>query len=430
MSSGQSASGVQATGTGQDRSILWPVLLCYGGMVAIAIAVNLPPIYLTTFSDTFGGPAGRLTEQQLGWIGTLLFVGLTSGLLASSPIADRFGAKTFVLLGNALVAGGLALMAAAPTYAVLLLAAWVMGAGAGVLDMILSPIVSALRPHNRTSALNWLHSFYAVGKIFITLVGSLMIALSAGGVRIGTLAIPAWAFGWRALCVMVIAVPAVLLLGFARVDLPPLVAEEKRRTPALTLLGSATFLVTVVLMFLAGATELGMAQWLPAYAETSLKYPSWAASQALTAFAVAMTLGRFAGGMISRHVRPIRLLVGCCLVSALLYLVGAWCPNRAIALAACIVTGLAVSIVWPTMLGITADRFPYGGAMMFGILAAAGNMGGVVNLLIGTVAEHHGLPAAIASTAACPVLMVLLLVWLGLHKRRQAAAGGGSAVPA
>lgn len=399
---------MQAGGDEQERSVLWAILLCYGGMMAIAIAVNLPPIYLTTFSHTFGGPAG-LNEQQLGWIGTLLFVGLTCGLLASSPIADRLGARTFVLLGNGLVAGGLAMMAAAPSYGMLLLAAWIMGAGAGVLDMILSPIVSALRPHNRTSALNWLHSFYAVGKILITLLGSLMIALSA-----------TWPiFGWRTLCLLVIAVPAVLMVGFWKVDLPPLVAEARQRTSAWTLLGSATFLVAIVLMFLAGAAELGMAQWLPAYAETSLGYPNWAATQALTAFAVAMTLGRFAGGMISRHVRPIRLLVGCCVATALLYLVGAWCPNRLIALLACIVTGLAVSIVWPTMLGITADRFPYGGAMMFGILAAAGNMGGVVNLLIGTVAERYSLRTAIASTAICPVLMIVLLMWLGVHRREK-----------
>lgn len=360
-----------------------------------------------------------MSEQQLGWIGTLLFVGLTFGLLVSSPIADRLGARAFVLLGNALVAGGLGLMAAAPNYGVLLLAAWIMGTGAGVLDMILSPIVSALRPHNRTSAMNWLHSFYAVGKILITLVASGMIALSGRGLAVGGLSIPGWAFSWRALCVLVIAVPVVLLIGFWKADLPPLVAEKRQRTSAGALLGSATFLITMVLMFLAGAAELGMAQWLPAYAETSLEYPKWAATQALTAFAVAMTLGRFAGGMVSRYVRPMPLLVSCCVATALLYLVAAWCPNRLIALMACILTGLAVSIVWPTMLGITADRFPYGGAMMFGILAAAGNMGGVVNLLIGTVAEKYGLRTAVASTAACPILMIVLLVWLWLHWRTR-----------
>ena len=42
---------------------------------------------------------------------------------------------------------------------VLLAAAALMGCGAGILDMVLSPIVSALEPERRTWAMNWLHSF-------------------------------------------------------------------------------------------------------------------------------------------------------------------------------------------------------------------------------------------------------------------------------
>ncbi len=404
--------------TSPEQRSLAPLLLCYAGMVMIAIAVNLPPVYLTTFSADFGG----LSEQQLGWIGTMLFVGLTAGLLVSSPLADRLGAKTFVLLGNALIAGGLGLMAFAPTYAILLAAALVMGVGAGVLDMILSPIVAALYPHSRTSAMNWLHSFYAVGKIMITLIASLMMSLTVRGLALGSLHVPGSLFGWRNLCIALIAAPLIVLLGFWRTSLPPLVAENRQRTSVWTLLASLPFLVVLVAMFLAGATELGMAQWLPAYAEKGLGYPNWAGSQALTAFAVAMTLGRFAGGFLGRHFRPIRLLVTCCGLTTLLYLVSAYSPIRPVALLAGIGIGLSVSILWPTMLGITADRFPHGGAMMFGILAAAGNFGGVINFGIGSIAEHSGLRTAIASVAICPAILVLLLLWLALHGRRESRA--------
>lgn len=388
-----------------DKARLRALLLCYAGMMMIAFAINLPPVYLTTFDTDFGG----LSKDLLGWIGTMLFVGLTLGLLVSAPLADWLGARMFVLLGNGLVAGGLALMAFAPSYHVLLTAAFVMGFGAGVLDMILSPIVAALYPNNRTSAMNWLHSFYAVGKIVITLVASLMMGLAA--------TYPV--FGWRNLSLAVAAAPLLVLLGFWGAALPPLVAEQKQRTSAWTLLGSLPFLVAMVAMFLAGATELGMAQWLPAFSEQALGYPKWASSQALAAFAVAMTLGRFAGGMISRHVRPIRLLVACCAASGILYLVAAYSPYRAVSLAAGVAIGLAVAVLWPTMLGITADRFPYGGAMMFGILAAAGNFGGVINFPIGSIGEHWGLRAAMASVAICPAIMIGILAWLAWHRRRS-----------
>ncbi len=402
------AADVHSTGTRQGRSVALPLLLCYLGMVAIAIGVNLPPIYLTTFSNTFGGPAG-LTSEQLGWIGTLLFAGLVAGLLIAGPLADRLGARVFVLLASGLIAAGLGIVAAAPSYAFLLFAATFLGVGAGVMDMILSPIVVALGPEHRTSAMNWLHSFYSIGAVLTTLGGSIAIRLAA------TRPI----FGWRGVFLAGIVVPLVVLIGFTRAYVPPLVARDKQRTSARVLLGHLSFWAAMLAMLLAGATELGMAQWLPAFAEEGLQYPKSTAALALTGFSLTMAIGRLTGGLISRHVRPLRLLIASCAAAAGLYLLGAYCPVRPVALAACVMTGLAVSALWPTTLGVTADRFPLGGATMFALLAAFGNMGGTINLAIGSIAQHKGLHAAIACVAICPVAMIVILVCLGM--RRQAA---------
>jgi MFS family permease len=411
LSGEQVTAGVQQAAGEQERSILWPVVFCYGGMVAIAIAVNLPPIYRTTFSQTFGGPAGLSTEQ-LGWIGTLLFAGLVVGLLVAGPLADRLGARVFVLLASGLIAGGLGLMAAAPSYPMLLFAATFLGVGAGVMDMILSPIVAALRPDRRTSAMNWLHAFYSIGAVLTTLIGSIAIGLAPQWPRL---------FGWRSVCLAGIVVPLVVFVGFTRAMVPRLVAKDKDRTSARVLLGNVSFWAAMLAMMLAGASELGMAQWLPAYAEEGLKYPKSTAALALTGFSLAMAAGRLAGGMISRHVRPIRLLVASCAVTAVLYVVGGYCPWPPVALAACVMMGLSVSGLWPTTLGVTADRFPHGGATLFALLAAFGNMGGTVNLAIGSIGQHRGLHAAIACVAICPAVMMMILVWLGLDHRRQRA---------
>jgi len=394
------AADVRPAAAGDDGST-WSVLLCYAGMVAIAIAVNLPPIFLTTFSQTFGGPTG-LSKEHLGLIGTVLFAGLVAGLLVAGPLADRLGARAFVLVGSGLLAGGLGMMAASASYAMLLLAVGFLGLGTGVMDMILSPIVAALRPDHRTSAMNWLHSFYSIGAVATTLGGAVAIRLAAS-----------WPiFGWRNVCLAGIVVPLAVLAGFTRAMVPPLVAEDKQRTSSRVLLRSGAFLAALAAMVLVGGTELGMAQWLPAYAEEGLGYPKWAAGLALAAFSVMMAIGRLAGGVISRHVAPIRLLVASCIAAVVLYLVGAYCPWRAAALAACVVMGLAVSGLWPTMLGMTADRFPHGGATMFALLAALGNLGGTINMAIGAVAERAGLHAAIASVAICPAILMGVLLWL------------------
>ena len=119
-----------------------------------------------------------MTQEQLGRLGAVAFIGLVVGILITGPLADRFGAKAFALLGNALLAIGLGVTGWSPTYGVLLAATFGLGLGAGILDMVLSPVVAAINPERRAAAMNWLHSFYCVGAVVTVVVGTL--ALQAG----------------------------------------------------------------------------------------------------------------------------------------------------------------------------------------------------------------------------------------------------------
>ena len=58
--------------------------LCYAGMVCLAIAVNLMPVFLTTVRVDLGGRAG-LTDEQLGRISAITFAGLVGGILFTGP---------------------------------------------------------------------------------------------------------------------------------------------------------------------------------------------------------------------------------------------------------------------------------------------------------------------------------------------------------
>src|SRR5260370_37996164 len=102
--------------------------LCYGAMMSLAIGVNLLPVFLTSFSASFGGSQG-LSQEQLGRLGAFSFSGLVCGILLAGPLADRSGAKPFAMAGNAVTAASLVFMSAAPSY-------W-------VLSIAVSPSVSA-----------------------------------------------------------------------------------------------------------------------------------------------------------------------------------------------------------------------------------------------------------------------------------------------
>lgn len=371
-------------------------LLCYGAMMSLSIGINLLPVFLTTLSTTYGGEAG-LTSEQLGRLGSFAFGGLVVGILVTGPLADRWGTKPFTLLGNALVSVSLLAMAFAPGYASLCIAIFFMGLGAGIIDMVLSPIVSALNPTRRAVALNWLHSFYCVGAAVTILAGSL--ALNAG-------------LGWRGSCLVLIPLPLFLCVAFMPLKFPQ-GAHESERTSLCSLLKQSWFLLAILGIFLGGATELGMAQWLPAYAEASLGFPTWVGGGSLLLFSIAMALGRMVIGAIGAKIDMFRMMAWSCGTSVVLFLLGSFLPIPSLALACCVLVGFTGSCLWPTMLAVTADRYPSGGASMFGALAALGNAGGIfMPWVVGFIADRSNLHWGLAISALAPLVMLPLVILL------------------
>ena len=385
-----------------SRNNSWAVWLCYAAMAAIAITVNLVPVYLTTISADFG----TLTQEQLGRIGAVTFAGVVLGVLVGGPLADRWGAKVFALGGNVLVAIGLGLLAFSPNYTALLLALFLEGFGAGMLDMVLSPIVCAICPDRRTAAMNWLHSFYCVGAVGTVVVSS--AALQMG-------------ISWRTLALVLLPLVAAIAVGFAFIKIPPLVKDGHDRMPLRQLTRIPYFWVVMAAIFFGGATELGMSQWLPAYAETTLGYSKWTGGMSLLIFSLMMTFGRMGAGMLAGRIHPISLLIGCCGFSIVFFLLGSFAPWNVVALLACMLAGLAGSCLWPTTLGIAGDRFPHGGATLFGLMAAMGNFGGIfMPWVVGAIADVSNLRWGLATAALCPVFMLVALFWMRRHDAKTA----------
>jgi fucose permease len=373
--------------------------LCYAAMMALAIGINLLPVYLTTISGVFGGAAG-LTQEQLGRLGAFMFGGLVLGILVTGPLADRLGVKLFTLAASALMALSLAAAALAPDYASLAAALFFLGAGSGVMDMVLSPIVSVLNPARRTAALNWLHSFYCVGAVVTILAGTLFLKLGVG---------------WRGACWLLLPLPAALCVVFLPLKFPALAAAGQRARLR-TLAREPWFALALAAIFLGGAAEAGLAQWLPAYAETRLGFTLTVSGGAFVAFSLMMALGRMLVGALNRCADEFTLMLWGCGLSAVLFLGGSFLPSPAAALVACVLVGFTGSCLWPTTLAVTANRYPKGGASMFGLLAAFGNAGGIfMPWVVGWVADGANLSWGLAVSALAPVLMLPLLV---LMRRR------------
>jgi len=377
---------------------------CYAAMMCLAMALNFLPVYLTTFSEVFA-PSSGLTPEQLGRIPAVMFLSFIIAILVTGPVADRGSPRLIILFGLTITSSGLGLVAFAPSYTFLLFAVAVMGFGAGVLDMILSPIVASLQPERRSAAMNWLHSYFCIGAVSAVLIAS--IALK-------------WNISWRMVALGLTIAPVATLLLFMGLKLPPLIQAHAQREPMPRLFRQPYFIVCMIAIFLGGATETGLSQWLPAFADQGLGYPKEVGGFALAGFSVGMALGRIAAALLQERIPAVSLMLGCCAITVVLFFVISFAPSPAMALTAAIAAGFSGSCLWPTMLAITADAYPQGGATMFSVLTASGNAGcSLIPWLVGIVSAHSDLHIGLLAVTLCPAAMMLLLVWMARRPHKH-----------
>ena len=370
-----------------NRTLL--LIICYGGMISVAICLNLMPVHYTTFSHEFGG----LNEEQLGRISALVFAGVVVGVLLSGPLADRFGAALFTFLGLIISSLGILLISLAKNYELLLAASITAGFGAGILDMLMSPIVSAVCVDRRASALNHLHAFYCIGALATVLFASACMHLG---------------ISWRILAGAAALVPLALTVLIFLTGFPPLVHPERSRDSILHLVLKPRFIFALLIIWLIGATENGIIQWLPAFSERGLGFDKSMGGIAVGLFSLFMAGGRLAAPQILRRLGAYGVLFAGAFFCIICYLAGTLIPAPGIALSFCIFAGLACSFLWPTWLGITADIFPHGGASMFALLAALGNFGGLVlPWAIGGIAEYSSIRSGLLAGSLAPVALII-----------------------
>ena len=406
------------------------IRLCYLGMFVMAITINLAPPLFIPLKEQLG-----LTFEQLGRLILINFATQVAFDLLCGALVDRLGAKRFVVAAPALACAGLWVFALAPwlmsnPYHGLVIGTVIFSAGSGILELLLSPIINAVPSEQKAADMSLLHSFYAWGQMVVILLTA--VAVFVFGARHWQWIAMAWSIP-----------PAIAAVGFSMVTLPPFV-EEARRLRLRDLLRKPAYLVAVAALGLAGASELSIGQWISAFAEKGLGFPKIQGDLAgLCLFAAALGIGRVWFGLNGQKVCMYRVMIAGAWLSVGVYLVASLSPWPYVSLAACVLAGLGVSLLWPGMLVVTAARFPLAGASMFAVLSASGDMGGAVApWLVGAAAdkapmlhelpkllfragltpEQTGLRVGLLLAAIYPLAMVVLLYWLRANSRKDGAA--------
>jgi len=375
---------------------------CYLGFVTQAICANFAPLLFLTFYRSYGISYADLSLIPLVFFLTQLIVDY---LCAS--IVDRIGYRKCILISQIASGAGLLMLSFVPDlcpnpFAGLLLCVVVYAVGSGLIEVLGSPIIEACPFENKAGMMSLLHSFYCWGSVGTIALSTLFFVL------FGT-------ENWRVLACLWSVIPLYNIYNFAVCPIEPIIADgEGMSVPQL--LRTGIFWLFIVLMICAGASELAMAQWASAFAESSLGV-SKTAGDLLGAcgFAVFMGLSRVLYGRYGEKVDLSGFMIASGLLCLCSYLLAALARWPVMGLIGCMTCGFSVGIMWPGSISISSSKLPKGGTALFALLALAGDLGGAAGpALVGNVSHLFGesIQAGILAGIGFPILLVLCVLVL------------------
>jgi MFS family permease len=340
----------------------------------------------------------NMTKEMVGQIMGAAFIGMAFAMLVFAPLCDILGmgkvlflawvchltgilgtifasdvaGQSFVTSTIGSVAGSLpkwlALFPANDTSAwVLWISTFLVGSGNGLVEISINPLAATLFPTEKTHYLNVLHAWWPGGLI---MAGLLVVFV----VQPPLVPDPLYGFKLWQVKMGLLLVP-LALYGLIAVGQP---FPETERVAANVSTGTMflqalrpMFLLWAFCMLLTASTELGPNAWQ----ESVLKRTAGISGTFVLVYTSSlMFVMRFFAGPLAHKLSPVGMLT----VSALLSAVGlywlSYVDNPAMAFAAATVFGIGIAYFWPTMLGVTAERFPKGGALLLGLMGCVGNL--------------------------------------------------------
>lgn len=350
-----------------------------------------------------------LSKTDVGWIAGAAFWGFGLSILLGGPLCDLLGMGTLLRLAAAGHIAGTVATLLAPDFIVLFAATLTIGIANGLVEAAINPLVATIYSGEKTRRLVALHAWFPGGIV----IGGVM---SFAFTQIG--------LGWQAKMLLVLVPSVVYAAMFLGQPFPP-----TERAAAGVPFGDMfkellrpLFIVVWLCMWLTAATELGPGQWM------SNIFNDVMASAAQTGILVLVWVNgimylirQFLHGA-AHHVSPVALIACTAVAAAIgLFLFGmARTPPAAFAAAALFAAGTA--LWWPTMLGITSERFPRGGALLLAIIGATGAFSSAIaGPSMGWINERFGADRVLMIWAALPAALVV--IFAGIHMRDR--LGGG-----
>ena len=371
-----------------------PRTLLYSGFVLTGVVNTVLGPVLPWLSARWA-----LSDAAAGSLFTVQFAGgLTAGAL-SGAIASRVGVGRTLALGYALMAAGLATMAASGRAAgVVGIAA--AGVGLGCVIPLTNLMAARLSPARAAAALGAVNLCWGLGAAMWPLV----VAISIGRSRL-----PA---AIACVCVLLATMMVPLTRAAFPADAPAPHERHEVQAASVSLTRLAAFGISIALY---AGVESAIGGWVTEYARrlaAGVAESRWELAAAV--FWGGLTAGRAAVAMwLTKRWETIAVFAGLTAVaSAIVLLLVA--PAVGTVLAAAMVCGAGLSPVFPVTVAALASEFP---TRMAGPMVALGSLGaGTLPWIVGAISDRSGSLAIGFAT-----LEVFVVVLVALQVRRVSA---------
>lgn len=334
---------------------------CYLGYITQAIVVNLTPIFFVIFKDSYG-----LSTSRIGTIVFTLFIIQLLVDVLSAGLIDRIGYRASAIAAHVFAGAGLLLLGVLPrvmdSFTGIMVSVMVAAVGAGIIEVLISPIVDLLPADSKSSSMSLLHAFYCWGQVAVVALSTLALLVIGNG---NWYFIPsAWAI-----------IPIIGAVAFSFVPMPDPAEGGEESKPG-KFLKTKFFVFAAFIMFAAAMSELSMSQWASYFAEKGLGVNKVLGDLlGPCMFGLFMGIGRTVYGIRGAKLGLSRALTWCSVICFGGYILTIFSPIPILSLVGCGITGFGVSLMWPGTLSLASEKIPGGGTALFAFLALFGDLG-------------------------------------------------------
>ncbi len=359
---------------------------------AVIIGVSLPEIS-KTFATSLSEGGGLELVRSL----VVLLVLLLAGMLA-----QRWGKKRFLTLGQYLIAAGFLLASFSQSYLALILALMISGIGGGFSEALLNPLVVDIHQQESGRYLNLSHAFYPIG-------------IMASALLFGELLTQG--YSWRLVFQIAAAGALSVAILFTVLRFPRVAKDEEDSYPKLfaSILSLRGFWLFGIAIFFGASIESALTFWSRSYVEIYLSDVPRTGAVAVVIFAGAMAAGRLLTAYLANKMSLNNIMIGSALLGIVVSIMIPLATTLSSFYLLLALAGLATACFWPSILAEAEVNLKVNTTFLFILLGSVGVIGfAFTPWIMGVVGDAAELRSGFA---IIPLLFIGLIIVLLIERR-------------